>query len=258
MDAGSAPTSCARHPDVVADGTCGRCGDFVCRGCRHHGHPELCGACGDRLPRGIAWEDRRYGLLPWRFVLTFFDVLVRPRVAFPGPARVGPAVAFALCGWLASVLPFAGIILYVTRPELTADALGAALIGSLVVVAVATGVLISTQAVCFGAGLLMVGRRHGVLRFGGRAACYASAIWWVGFFIGAAASLAFDMSDLGWIAILTIWALLTGRVFIHAARGLGLATQPAVIASVGPTIACAIPVALLAYEQLSYLATGST
>ena len=245
------PTSCARHPDTVASGTCERCGDFVCRGCRHHGHAELCTACGDRLPRGIAWEDRRYGVLPWRFVLTFFDVVFRPQVAFPGPARVAPGLAFAVCSLLACVVPFVALVFYLTRPELTSSTLTPPLIGSVVVVAGATSTLIFTQAVCFAAGLLMVGRRHGVLRFGLRAACYASVIWWIGFFAGAGISLTLDMSELGWMLILAVWALLTGRVFFHAARGLGLATQPSIIASLGPTMACTLPIALLAYERLT-------
>lgn len=175
-------------------------------------------------------------------------------MAFPGPARVGPGLTFATAALLAATVPFMGLVVYVARPELTPSALSSALMGSLVVVAVAAGALVSTQTICFAAGLLMVGRRHGVFRFGLRAACYASVIWWAGFFTGAAASLGLEMNDLGWMTILALWALLTGRVFAHAARGLGLATQPAILASLGPTVACTIPVALLAYERLGHLA----
>lgn len=244
---------CARHPDVEADGTCERCGDFVCRGCRHHLHPELCARCGDRLPRGIAWEDHRYGVLPWRFVLTIRDVVVHPKVAFPGPARVSPGVWFALACFAVSVVPFTALVLDTTR-AFDQDSVVSAVLGSVVVVALATAALVTTQAITFGVGLMMVGRRHGVMRFGLRAATYASALWWLVFFVGAAATLSLEMPDLGWMVLLASWAGLTGRVFVHAARGLGLPTRSAVSASLGPTLLCTAPVALLAYERLSWLA----
>ncbi|MCA9609154.1 MAG: hypothetical protein KC619_26315 [Myxococcales bacterium] len=245
---------CARHPDVAADGTCERCGDFVCRGCRHPQYPDLCARCGDRLPRGIAWEDRRYGILPWRFVLTLRDVLWRPKVAFPGPARVAPGLLFALSCFAISVIPFTLLVLDATR-VFERDAVASALLGSVVVVALATSALVVTQAITFGVGLMMVGRRHGVMRFGLRAASYASALWWLVFFVGAAlAKVALAMPDVGWMGLLGLWALLTGRIFVHAGRGLGLATRRAVTAALGPTLLCTVPVALLAWERLAWLA----
>ncbi|MBX3271733.1 MAG: hypothetical protein KF729_15810 [Sandaracinaceae bacterium] len=244
---------CARHPDVAADGTCERCGDFVCRGCRHHLHPALCARCGDRLPRGIAWEDPRYGVWPWRFVLTLRDVVLRPKVAFPGPARVGPASLFALACAALAVPAFASLVLYATRATDRA-AVGGALVGSALVVALATAGLVVSQALTFGVGLLMVGRKHGVMRFGLRAAAYASALWWLVFFAGVAASFAGDVPDLAWGALLALWAALNGRVFVHAARGLGLPTGSAVTAALGPTLLASVPVALLVHERLAWLA----
>ncbi len=244
---------CARHPDVAADGTCERCGDYVCRGCRHPLYSALCARCGDRLPRGIAWEDHRYGILPWRFVLTLRDVLVRPRVAFPGPARLAPGLSFALACFALAVIPFVALVLDATRAFDRAS-IASALLGSGVVVALATGGLVLTQALTFGVGLMMVGRRHGVIRFGLRAASYASALWWIVFFVGALATRALEMPDAGWAVLLAAWAALTGRVFLYAARGLGLTTGSAVSAALGPTLLCTTPIALLAYERLAWLA----
>lgn len=240
---------CARHPDVAADGTCGRCGDYVCRGCRHALHPELCARCGDRLPRGIPWEDRRYGVLPLRFVQTLRDVFIRPRVAFPGPARVGPASAFALAVALLSVLGWAAIA-YATGEQRGAAALGHALIGSAVAVPVITAAVVVVQSASFAAGLAAVGRRHGLWRFSMRAAGYATPIFWVGFFVAAGGTLGLGIGERGWIVELVVWALLTGRVFVYAGRGLGLPTRKALVAAIGPTLLCAVPAALLAYELL--------
>jgi len=240
---------CARHPDVAADGTCERCGDYVCRGCRHARYPALCARCGDRLPRGIPWEDRRYGILPLRFLQTLRDVFVRPKIAFPGPARVGPASGFALAVAAASVLGWAAIA-YATGDGRGAGALGHALVGSAVAVPSITAVVVVVQSASFAAGLAAVGRRHGLWRFSMRAACYASPIFWVAFFVAAGGTLGLGIGERGWIVELAVWALLTGRIFVHAGRGLGLPTRRALLASVGPTVVCAVPAGLLAYETL--------
>jgi len=240
---------CARHPDIAADGTCQRCGDYVCRGCRHGPHPELCTRCGDRLPRGIPWEDRRYGVLPLRFLQTLRDVFVRPKIAFPGPARVGPASAFALCVALVSVLGWAAIA-YWTGEGRGAMALGHALVGSAVAVPVITAAVVLVQSASFAAGLAAVGRRHGLWRFSMRAAGYASPIFWAGFFAAALGTFALGAGERAWVVELVVWALLTGRIYVHAGRGLGLPTRTALVAAVGPTVLCAVPAALLAYEML--------
>ena len=248
---------CARHPDVTADGTCERCGDFVCSGCWHPTYPSVCSRCGDRLPRGIAWEDKRYGLLPWRFVLTIRDVLVRPKIAFPGPARVAPGLLFVVACLLLSAVPFGLVTLRLAPRGLGATELSAAVAGSVALTAAGALLVVGAQSVSFGIGLLMVGRRRGVLRFGLRAASYAFVVSWLGFFIGAGASMA--QPALGaathavWIGVLVLWPALAGRVFVHAARGLGLGTGKSVLAALGPTIVCTIPAALETQEQLGML-----
>lgn len=244
---------CARHPDARADGTCERCGDFVCRACQHPGHPALCARCGDRLPRGIAWEDPRYGVLPWRFVLTLRDVLLRPKVAFPGPARAWPGVLFAAAACAVSLVPLLALNLDLAG---TLERAGAVTLvsGTVLVAALLTVTLVVTQALTFGVGLMMVGRRHGVMRFGLRAASYASALGWVAFFAVVGVHELIAWLDAGWVVLLLVWVIPTGRVFVSAARGLGLTTSKAVTAAVGPTLLCTAPVAMLAYERLGGLA----
>lgn len=257
---------CARHPDVTADGTCARCGDFVCRGCRHPTYPDHCSGCGGRLPRGIAWEDARYGPLPWRYLLTFRDVLWNPKVAFPGPTGVAAPLSFALVGGCVLLLAIAGVgatmeaagaIALPEAPPIGGTLIcGVAFWGALAASALAMAAML--LGLSFGIGLLTVGRRRGLGRFGFRAASYGTAVFTALFLAGcvvATATVSIDgldpeLSHLVWLALAAAWPPLTGRVFVYAARGLGLTTGRAMVAAAGPTILCTIPAAYLSYVQL--------
>ncbi len=48
--------ACAAHPDRTAQGTCARCGTFICVGCTVSG--DLCGPCRSFLhTEGVAWSE---------------------------------------------------------------------------------------------------------------------------------------------------------------------------------------------------------
>ncbi len=247
---------CARHPDAPATEACARCGDFFCAGCADPSYAGVCAPCAARLPHGIAWEDPRAGRLPWRFLLTLKDVLFRPSIGFPGPARVGPAFAFAaLCGagtWIAcgvvigamaaSDLPLPG-----PAPSEPAMIGGVALflLGLIVSATLAAAAL---QSVSFAVGLRIAGRSRGLLRFAGRASGYAQgvvlALNAIMLGVNALALLEIVPLEVSWgtqLAALALWPTLSGRVWLAAARGLGLPYARSALAAIGPTLLCALP-----------------
>lgn len=258
---------CARHPDITAKGTCARCGDFVCEGCRHPRYPELCRDCGDRQPQGIAWEDPRYGPWPWRFLLTLRDVLVRPWIAFPGPARIAPPLTFiVVCACLVVVyLAGSGVVIALAGTHWWHLELDQSFVcGILLWVPLGIGVLLAFSAVLagsFASGLISVGRRRGLGRYGFRAAGYAMGLWTIFVLVGGAVglatttidALAADIGNVTWIAVCVVWPPLTGRVFFHAGRGLGLRSGRAIAAASGPTILCTLLAAYMTHVQLGLL-----
>lgn len=262
---------CARHIEVEATGTCARCGDYVCDGCRHPHHEEHCQGCGDRFAHGIAFEDRRFGSVPWRALLTSRQVLLTPQVAFPGPSRVGPALTFAALNACAVGLAlFIVCLIFVAKVDLpispTFGEEGPIVLGvASALVGVGAGVLVLVMTLgmgwSFAIGLSGVGRPRGALRFGIRAAGYAAGV--VALSLGAIVATAplslvvdpslFDWVRWFWVAMGLVWPALTGRVFFHAARGLGLPSARAATAALGPTVLCTLPAAWWSHHQLSLI-----
>lgn len=256
---------CARHPDVEASRVCDRCGDYYCRACADAAHPGVCARCAERLPHGIAWEDPRAGRWPVRLLKTFRDVLWRPGVAFPGPARPLPALGFAtICGMtFATLLLIFGVVLgaegdpsfaLVMSYEPTALALAAALgyllfTGGIVLVALA-------ESASFALGLLMAGRSRGLWRFAIRASGYAQGLVPLLVLPPYALNLVYLFAPSGglslairyaWVAVLFAWPVASGRVWYEAGRGLGLRSGRAAIAAAGPTLLCTLPAAYLSH-----------
>lgn len=262
---------CARHPDANGAHTCTRCGDFFCEGCLDPVHPTVCARCAERLPHGIAWEDPRAGWLGWRFVLTLRDVLLRPRVAFPGPARPLPAFGFAaLCGAILGglFLVFATVLfaenLDMVQPVL--DGLGAAgvvllgFMGLFLWVGLLLGAAL-VQTASFAVGLRIAGRTRGLLRFAGRASGYAQGLVLLGLLGPLALALADTVEDgafetarsAAWLATAFVWPTLSGRVWFAAAKGLGLPSTRAALAASWPTVACTLPAAYMSWYELRQL-----
>jgi hypothetical protein len=263
---------CATHPDVPAVGTCARCGDFVCRGCADPRHPGVCARCGGRLPSGIAWEDPRAGGLGRRFLLTVRDVLVRPRVAFPGPIHTWPALAFAaLCGLGlgAMLVAMAGALLVAEsdllwgRLEESKAAFGLAM-GLALLLPIALTVLFAiVQAASFALGLVSVGRSRGAFRFALRGCGYAQGILLLSVLVPFVAATAaqvvgsvgtlFATTHVIWIVASAVWPVLTGRVCFYAGRGLGLASGRAAFAAFGPALVCTPIAAWVSHQQIELL-----
>ena len=272
-DARDAPEArCAAHPDVAAVGTCERCGDFVCRGCSDPRHPGVCVRCGGRLPSGIAWEDPRAGGLPRRFLVTLRDVLVRPRVAFPGPIHAWPALAFAaLCGLglggtllaMAGALLAADSALLRGRLEESRTAFGLAMGLALVLPIAATVLWAIVQAASFALGLVSVGRPRGAFRFALRSCGYAQGILLlcvlVPFVLAMAAQVVgsvgtlFAGTHVTWIVASAVWPILSGRVCFFAGRGLGLSSGRAAFAAFGPALVCTPIAAWITHQQIELL-----
>ncbi len=265
---------CAAHPDVPAADTCARCGDYYCRGCADPRHDAVCIRCGDRLPSGIAGEDPRHGVWPWRWLKTLWHVIWKPKVAFPGPARFVPALGFAaICGALIGVMLLVmGAALLapadsVLRQQLGGEPksvlwLGAAL--AVLLPMAASVVWSGLLAVSFAVGLASVGRTRGVMRFALRACGYAQAITLLavllpfGFALSAQlvadSRLLFRLAHASWIVSSLAWPLLSGRVCFHAGRGVGLDSGRAALAALGATLACVPVAAWVTEQQLDLLA----
>jgi hypothetical protein len=122
--AATVETRCALHPERVAAGTCGRCGNYYCDACTgwRNGGESQCKACSESRTY-VAWEDRSLGI--WdRYCRTLRSSLVDlPRFAGELPAKgslwlalifailptliaamLGSALATALFSWLATSL----------------------------------------------------------------------------------------------------------------------------------------------------------
>lgn len=230
----------------------------------HPRHGDHCGVCGDRLPQGIAWEDARYGPLAWRYLLTLRDVFVRPRIAFPGPTQIGPALLFAALGGVGLTLTTDAVWLVLPlRFGLMSGWYGGHVwaVAALIAFALAsTTTLAFGLASSFGLGLLVVGRRRGLMRIGVRASAYSVGMLGVLLTAGVMASFTAvmvgmprDAVQVAWIAVAAVWPPLMGRIFVAAAQGLGLGTGRAIIAALGPTVLVTIPAALLIHMQLGLM-----
>lgn len=269
---GEGAARCAAHPDLAAIGTCERCGDFVCRGCADPRHPGVCVRCGGRLPSGIAWEDPRAGGPVGRFLRTVRDVLVRPRVAFPGPIRAWPALAFAaVCGLglgamlvaMAGALLLADSELLRGRLEESRSAFLLAMGLALLLPVVLTVLFGVAQAASFALGLVSVGRPRGAFRFALRACGYAQGILLlsvlVPFLAAVAAQLVgtvgplFGATHVTWIVASALWPILSARVCFFAGRGLGLSSGRAAFAAFGPALVCTPIAAWVTHQQLELL-----
>lgn len=269
---------CAAHPDVPAADTCARCGDYYCRGCADPRHDDVCIRCGDRLPSGIAWEDPRHGVWPWRWLQTAWQVMWKPAVAFPGPARFGPALGFAaLSGVVIGVMMLVmGVALLapadsVLRQQLGGEPTSVLWLSAAVVVlvpAASTVVWSCLLAASFAVGLASVGRTRGAMRFALRASGYAQAVTVLavllpfGFALTAQlvgdSRLLFQLAHGSWLVSSVAWPLLSGRVCFHAGRGVGLDSGRAALAAVGATLACLPVAAWVTDQQLELLARPLT
>lgn len=232
-------------------------------------HPTVCAKCAQRLPHGIAWEDPRAGWLGWRFVLTLRDVLGRPRVAFPGPARALPALGFAaLCGTLLGALfSVYAVVLFAGNRDVVApivEQLGAGGIALLVVLVWVcwVGILLAltmVQTASFSVGLRIAGRTRGLMRFGGRASGYAQGLLLLGLLapLGLAMANAATQGTLEtargvvWVATAVVWPALSARVWFAAAKGLGLTAGRAALAATWPTLVCVFPAAFVSARFVS-------
>lgn len=232
----------------------------------------MCVRCGARRASGLAWEDRRAGPAPWRWLKTVGQLVARPGIAFPGPARPGRAIAFsALCGLGlgAVLLAMAGLLL--TDPgsfvRLRFDAsratFAAAMAIALVLPAALTVLFALAQAASFAVGLASAGRRVGVLPLAVRACAYAQAMLLVCVlvpFAGAVAAVRAPSSlalfvtvRVLWVVACAAWPVLTGRICWWAGRGAGLSGGRAAFAAFGPALLCLPPAAYLSHEQLAML-----
>ena len=88
-------TRCARHPERVAVGTCGRCGNYYCDACT--GRRGYCAACYASAAY-IAWEDGSLGWWERYYQTVRSSVLQLPRFAdeLPSEGGVWRALWFAL------------------------------------------------------------------------------------------------------------------------------------------------------------------
>ncbi|MFK7989750.1 MAG: hypothetical protein AB8I08_27270 [Sandaracinaceae bacterium] len=236
---------CGTHIGLTAVGTCARCGDYVCSTCLDTSYPEQCVRCAARLPHGVAWEDARAGSWPRRFTLTVSQMLTRPRVAFPGPVRLGSPLVFAYaCGLI--VMGLFTLLAFVQQPTLaSAFPLGIRVASSLVMVStLGLLVLVGTLvlAASFAAGLFVAGRRVGLLRYSLRAMAYAQGVMLgcslVDLALGGLLSMAGVGTAAGTVVTLgaeLLWVAGTLRLAHAAARGLGLSSVRASLAALAPT-----------------------
>ena len=124
-DSSRVEARCAEHPEQVAVGTCGRCGNYFCEACqgRREEGRDHCNAC--RAARAyVAWEDASLGV--WdRYYRTVRGSLVQlPRFAAELPAQgsavqamwfgllptsvaalIGSALMATMLGWIATNMP---------------------------------------------------------------------------------------------------------------------------------------------------------
>lgn len=266
------PTSCARHPDIAAAGTCERCGDFYCDACGDARHPGVCVRCGARLPSGLAWEDRRAGAWPIRFLVSAWQLTRRPQIAFPGPARAGRAIGFAaLCGLglgvvlvaMAAVLSLDPTSYVRLRLEESTATFAAAMGIALALPVLVTVLWSAAQAVSFAVGLASAGRRAGVFRVALRACAYAQIVLlllilapFAGAVIGElepTSTTIFVVVRVLWVASCGLWPVLTGRVCYWAGRGVGLPASRAAFAALGPALMCVPIAAYVSNQQLEML-----
>ncbi|HJL16916.1 MAG TPA: hypothetical protein RMH99_14725 [Sandaracinaceae bacterium LLY-WYZ-13_1] len=269
---GGTAARCARHPEVVAVGVCERCGDYVCEACDDARHPGVCVRCGARFPSGLAWEDPRAGAWPWRGLKSLGQLLRRPSIAFPGPARNGRAFLFvALCGLLVGAMLVGMAVVLMRDPDsyvrMRVREGGLPVVASfalvLLVPALALMVWTPIQAASFAVGLASAGRRAGVMRLALRACAYGQGLLLVCLvppFVAAVLSALLPASlplfvtvRVAWIGGCVLWPLLTGRICYWAGRGVGLSGSRASFAALGPALTCIPAAAWVSHEQMVML-----
>ena len=232
----------------------------------------MCVRCGSKLPSGLAWEDRRFGIAPKRFFLTVRDLMVRPAVAFPGTVRVGASVWFAvICAVLiASLVQIVGAILLMrgdalftqaveNTPSFYGRAIAVGYLGALILVAIYVGAIALSLAI----GQLAAGRRRGVVRLSVRTAAYSPAIFVACMLLPFAlvcaeyasrAETAFYFaSRIAWLLVCLAWPILTARLCYWASRGTGMSGSRAAAAAIGPLLVCAVPALFVVDLQLDML-----
>jgi hypothetical protein len=160
---------CTTHPDAAAEGSCARCGDFVCRLCGPLEPVALCPRCA--LKTTLDWEEPGDHGPVRAFVLTL-------REAIGSPSRVGARLggsghvlaalsyvtACGVCGLFPLSLVLAVPLVSVANPyELGLRSTGALSVGvSLVLFSVAAATLLALVVALLAGTIWSVARALGV------------------------------------------------------------------------------------------------
>ena len=187
-------TRCALHPERIAVGTCGRCGNYYCNACsgwREEGE-QHCKACGESRSY-VAWEDRSLGLWERYYRTIRMSVVALPRFAAELPAQgsLRLALTFAVLPTSVSamlVAAFMSVLLgFVTSSIRVASIQGPAALalGGIMFVTYTLMGLFAYVAYLLAWPLLMLltarllGRRQLTYRGALRCLCYASGFNWL-------------------------------------------------------------------------------
>jgi hypothetical protein len=160
---------CTTHPDELAEGSCARCGDFVCRLCGPLEPIALCPRCA--LKTTLDWEEPGDHGPVRAFVLTL-------REAIGSPTRVGtrlggsgnalPALAYVTACGISGLLPLsvllAAPLVSVANPyEIGLRSTGVLSVGvSLVLFSVAASTLLTLAVAALAGAIWLVARLAGV------------------------------------------------------------------------------------------------
>lgn len=176
----AAPARCSRHPEDVAEGTCVRCGDFLCEGCVESRVDDqlVCAPCAPhvRATAPLPWDDRT---TPLSFGRTVARILLEPRSTFSrmAPEPMGRAYWFAALWWLLPAL--AGAVALIRFGVRDAGQAAASLTGLILAPLLRAGMITATlSGVVYGISRIFGGRGRYATDF--RAVAYATppyAIW---------------------------------------------------------------------------------
>jgi hypothetical protein len=160
---------CTTHADAVAEGSCARCGDFVCRLCGPLEPVALCPRCA--MKTTLDWEEPGDHGPIRAFVETLRESIGSPsrvgaRLGGSGHALAALAyvTACGVCGLLPLSLLMAVPLVSVANPyELGLKSTGVLSVGvSLVLFSIAAATLLSLGVALFAAGIWVVARLLGV------------------------------------------------------------------------------------------------
>src|SRR5690242_18258922 len=100
-----AEARCSSHPDALAEATCTRCGDFMCRLCGPLEPVPLCARCAVKTT--LYWEEPGELSLLRAFVSTAREAVTSPTSV---GARLGGAGHVPMALWFVSAAALCGLV----------------------------------------------------------------------------------------------------------------------------------------------------